>query len=144
MCLLLSGVVLCFLTILRHLQWNGTEYSHQVLQLKPLNWTRLDHTHKSSCSFYTCFDISRCEHSVEDVVGVYIGGWYEFHAPQTPGVVLPEVSMEYAELLEAVKRSPYHVSDPSHACVVIPPLDTLSKGRVGVAAMATFLNSLPE
>lgn len=145
-CLTLAGIVLCLLTIWGHLQWKVTEHSHQALNLKPLNWTLVDHTrtHKSSCSFHTCFDVSRCEFSVEDAVGVYVGGWYEFHAPQTPGVVSPVASVEYAELVEAVKGSRYHVSDPSRACIFIPPLDTLSKGRARVAAMATFLNSLPE
>lgn len=80
---------------------------------------------------------------MEDTIGVYIGEWYEFHNPRkTPSVVTPMVSLEYAELVTAVKGSRYHASDPTHACIFIPPLDTLGQG--GFVAMSTFLNSLPQ
>lgn len=141
-CLLLSGTALCFLTISSH-WWQSSITSQQPLHLEPLNWTEVNNASRADCRFHTCFDISRCVFSMEDVVGVYIGGWYELHGPETPNAVSRMVSLEYAELVEAVKGSHYHVSDPSHACIFLPPLDTLSQDRDKVAA-TTFLNSLPE
>lgn len=142
-CLLLSGAVLCFLTIARH-PWNSMVESRERLTLKSLNWTELVYLHKTNCRFHTCFDVNRCVFSMEDTIGVYIGGWYEFHGPQTPSAVSPTVSLEYAELVAAVEGSRYHVSDPVHACVFIPPLDTLSQDQMEVVGMSTFLNSLPQ
>ena len=142
-CLLLSGTVLIIFTLASHPR-NHAVQSREGLSVKQLNWTALDHAHRTNCRFHTCFDINRCVFSMEDTIGVYIGGWYEFHDPQTPSVVTPAVSLEYAELVAVVKGSRYHAMDPAHACMFIPPLDTLSQGQLGVIAMSTFLNSLPQ
>ena len=77
-------------------------------------------------------------------MSVYIGNWCKFHDPQLSGTVTPEISLEYLELVEAVKKSRYYTEDPSVACVFIPPVDTLSQKNVEVNTMSVLLNSLPQ
>ena len=144
-CLVLV-VLLCIVFITQY--WPTTtstlSLSHPIVQLKLMDLSRADRWQKTNCRFHMCFDINRCVLSRDDAIGVHIGEWYRFQGPQTPGPVLPEVSVEYLELVEAVKESRYHVKDPSKACAFIPPLDTLSRDSVEVNTMSVLLNSLPQ
>jgi glucuronyl/N-acetylglucosaminyl transferase EXT2 len=145
-CLLLSGVILSILTIASHQGVPSVDFGEEPerVSVKQLNWTGLDHSCKTKCRFHTCFDVNRCVFSLEDTLGVHVGGAYEFHDPKTPHPTTPVVSAEYAELVAAVKGSRYHVSDPAHACVFIPPLDTLVRPPADVVTTSLFLNSLPQ
>ena len=92
-----------------------------------------------------CFDINRCALSLrEDILGVYIGGPYEFYGPLSSHPQTPDVSQEYAEVVQAVQNSRYHTADPSAACIIISPLDTLAQERLDVRTMSILLNTLPE
>ena len=126
------------------LQWSSISAPASEIDLKLINWSRISYLPRTRCRFHRCFNISRCVFSTEDRIGVHVGGWYEFHAPQTSSVLSPKVSLEYAELLEAVKGSHYYASDPANACIFIPPLDTLGQGEVKASTMSMLLNSLPQ
>lgn len=142
LCVVLSGIVIYFLISSR--SWSPSRASQPVLNMRSLNSTQMKHSHKTRCRFHTCFDISRCVFSTEDRIGVHVGEWCEFHTSQPPHTLSPKPSVEYAELVEAVKGSRYYMADPSSACIFIPPLDTLSQRHVEVATMSVLLNSLPE
>lgn len=139
--LLLLGTALFTISGNHHLSSSTPSASKPTVKLRALNRTQVNTGHSTSCRFHTCFDIRRCVFSVEDVIGVHVGEWCQFQGPQTPSVVTPGVSLEYEELVEVVKGSKYYASDPSSACIFIPPLDTLGQSSVGVDAM---LNSLPQ
>lgn len=115
----------------------------KTIQVKDFNLTLANPAYKTKCRFYICFEVSRCVFSLEDILGVYIGESYDFVAPRTH-TISPSMSVEYAELIAAVKGSRYYVSDPSKACVFIPAVDTLSQSAVRVRTMSVLLNSLPE
>ncbi len=145
-CLLVSFL---FLVLLIWSCWfsSGPSNDHApILNLRLINWTTVEHTHKRTCRFHMCFNIHRCEFTVQDVLRVHVGGWSKFHNPQqqTTGVVSPDISIEYAQLIESVKGSRYYEPDPGVACVFIPSLDTLSQTSVEHKTMSTLLNSLPE
>ena len=129
----------------RGLSEESTSHNLLLYDLVPLNVSRISRHHRTKCRFHLCFDISRCVFTTEDIIGVSIGTWREFRAPQTPSssVLPPSVSQEYAELVEAVQRSRYHTYDLSKACVFIPFVDTLRQGVVDNNSMSVMLNSLP-
>ena len=116
-----------------------------TLSLQPLNSSVIHHGYKTHCKFHKCFNVNHCALSLrEDILGVYVGGPYHFHSPLNSHTLTPGMSREYAELVQAVRSSRYHVASPSAACVFIPPLDTLSQEHLQVGVFSLLLNSLPE
>ena len=53
-------------------------------------------------------------------------------------------SVEYQELVGAVKGSPYHQGNASRACVFIPAVDTMSQDMVDEGDLSLILHSLPQ
>lgn len=143
-CLLCLFLFLLFPHLLR-LPGGSETRPKKMLSLRQLNASRINLGHKIQCRFHMCFDINRCVLSLrEDVLGVHIGGPYDFHPSPGSHSLTPDISQEYAEMIRAVKSSRYHVTDPSAACVFIPPLDTLAQERLDVGTVSTLLNTLPE
>ena len=142
---LLFMSLVVFSTVLISNQLNSERQPHTLepLELQPLNVSRVYYGHRVKCRFHLCFNLSRCVFSMEDIIGVHIEPWSEFHGPQTPSVFTPSISQEYSELVEAVRNSRYYVHDPSKACVFIPNVDTLRRGLVDAKTMSVMLNSLP-
>ena len=113
-------------------------------RIQPLNASLVYPPHRFKCRFHLCFDISRCVFSTEDIIGVHIGAWQEFHhSARDHSILTPLISSEYAELVKAVRGSKYNVHDPSRACVFIPYVDTLRQGLFEPKLMSEILNSLP-
>lgn len=145
-CVLLSSILLCLVTS-KH--WWHPSYTtqHQTIEMKSLNWSEVKYAPLTSCRFHSCFDVNRCVYSTEDHIKVHVGGPYSFLPPfasSLPIPLTPEFSVEYTELIEAVKGSRYHQADPSKACVFIPPLDTLNQHKMNASVASTLLNSLPK
>jgi len=69
----------------------------------------------SDCRMSNCFDFSRC------VVG-------EFRVYVYPPIGL--VSVNYGQILRALKASRYYTSDPKQACVFILAIDTLDRDKL--------------
>lgn len=139
--LVVVPLFICLLLFSGYL-WPSPKPPRPVLELRRLNETQIDSTHKTNCRFHTCFDNSLCVFSLEDIIGVHVGDWYDFGVPQSLAAA-SKISLEYAELVEAVKGSRYYVADPSRACIFVPPVDTLSQSLVEVDMMSVLLNSLP-
>ena len=109
-----------------------------------INWNKTDVTSKESCRFHTCFEVNSCILSQEDQIRVYVHDTYEFHSGVTLETHVPEVSREYAEILDAVRGSRYYEKNISEACVVIPSVDTLNQKQQDVELVSLLLNSLPR
>lgn len=140
-CLLVAAF--CVLFFSNWWQHHPSSAHRTTLQIQMFNHSLSNPAHKTECRFYTCFEVNRCVFAVEDVLGVYIGEKYDFVAPHAP-TISPTLSVEYSELIEAVKGSRYYVSDPSKACVFIPAVDTLSQSSLRANTMSVLLNSLLE
>ena len=94
------------------------------------------------CAFHTCFEVSWCSLSRRDKIGVYV--YDEPLFMDTNGNLLNfPYSVEYQQLIQAVKSSAYYQSNFSKACLFIPPIDTLSQGRLDTAKVSRSLASLP-
>lgn len=116
-----------------------------TLSLQQLNASRINNGHKTQCQFHMCFDINRCALSLrEDVLGVHVGGPYDFYGPLGSLSQSLDISREYAEMIRAVRNSRYHVADPSAACIFISPLDTLAQQHLDISTTSVLLNTLPE
>lgn len=110
----------------------------------PVNWNKADLLSKTSCHFHTCFEINDCIFGLEDRIRVHVHDPYEFHSPITLESYAPDVSQEYAEVLDAIRSSEYHESNISQACVIVPPVDTLNQQQHDAQIISAVLNSLPK
>lgn len=99
---------------------------------------------KTSCLFHTCFEINNCPFGVKDQIKVYVYPEIEFTDEETNQRYSPSVSLEYKELLSAVKGSPYYEENDSRACVFVTALDTLNQDKVNVGLVSAMLRSLPQ
>lgn len=94
------------------------------------------------CAFHTCFEVSWCSLSRRDKIGVYVYDEPVFMDTNGNQLNLP-YSVEYQQLIQAVKASEYYQSNFSKACLFIPPVDTLSQPRLDTAQVSRSLASLP-
>jgi len=95
-----------------------------------------------SCSIHKCFEIVLCSLSVRDRIGVYVYDEMTFVDSHGSALNIP-YSMEYRQLLQAVKSSPYYQTNFSKACLFIPPIDTLSQLRINTSDVSRILSSIP-
>lgn len=98
---------------------------------------------KVSCRFHTCFDINNCSVVRGDKIEVYVYPEAQFIMGEAKNEISLFLSVEYQELVEAVKNSRYYQANASKACVFIPPVDTMSQDSVDTGDMSLVLHSLP-
>ncbi len=78
----------------------------------------------TTCGMHTCFDIYRCGKLGENKLSVYL---YPVQRIFVNGRLLQEsISREFYEIIEAILRSPYFVTDPTLACIFVPTIDLLN------------------
>lgn len=109
-----------------------------------LSFQRLARGDKSGardCRATSCFSVNKCAHREQGKVGVYISPPYSFRDEASGTIFFPEISLEYTELLDAIRTSPYYEPDPTKACVTVPHVDTLNGNSKDV--IFDMLNSLP-
>ena len=99
---------------------------------------------KSVCRFHTCFEINNCTVSSGDRIGVYVYPKIEFTLKETNEKISSFTSVEYQELIEAVKNSRYYQQNFSKACVFIPSFDTLSQDAMDIGKTSLILHALPQ
>ena len=99
---------------------------------------------KSSCRFHTCFEINNCSIGVGDKIGVYVYPNIEFVEDETSERFSSVFSIEYRELVAAVKSSRYYQPNVSRACVYVMPIDTLSQDLLNVELVSLMLHALPQ
>ena len=99
-------------------------------------------TQNKDCAFHTCFDVLLCSLSRRDKISVYVYDEPLFVDSNGNQLNLPH-SVEYKQLIQAVKASIYYQSNISKACLFIPPVDTLSQPRMNTAEVSRSLASLP-
>ena len=76
-------------------------------------------------------------------MGVFVYPEAEFVVEETGDTIPLFSSVEYRELIEAVRNSRYYVEEVSKACVFVPAVDTLTQDMVEVGDMSLVLHSLP-
>ena len=91
------------------------------------------------CSIRRCFDVSRCSGS--DQLAVYVYPDVQF-TDRRGDAVIDAPSLEYVQMLDAVRASRFAVSDPSKACIFLPAIDTLNMYRMNQANLSSALDSL--
>ncbi|KAL5499438.1 hypothetical protein EMCRGX_G010854 [Ephydatia muelleri] len=105
-----------------------------------LSRARGDEPGARDCGATSCFSVNKCAYREQGKVGVYVSPPYSFLDEETRTTFIPEVSLEYTELLDAIRASPYYEPDLAKACVTVPRIDTLNGDAKDVNIM---LNSLP-
>ena len=98
---------------------------------------------KIGCRFHTCFEINNCSMSISDQIGVYVYPEVEFVLDESDSKVSLPLSVEYRELIEAVRSSRYYQKNSSRACVFVPSIDTLSQDRFNTVMVSLMLHALP-
>ncbi|CAG0915051.1 unnamed protein product [Notodromas monacha] len=97
-----------------------------------------------SCDSFSCFDVNRCGRHPEDDdrLTVYVYPYRDYRmddgSPVTEGL-----TAEFWEVLLAIKRSPYYVSDPEEACVFVPSIDAFNQLRIRPRETGQVLATLP-
>ena len=99
---------------------------------------------KPSCRFHTCFEINNCSVVRGDQIEVYVYPETDFVSEETNKDIALFKSVEYQELVDAVRGSRYYQSNASRACVFIPGVDTMSEDIVDERDMSLVLHSLPQ
>lgn len=151
--LILIFVVVLLLVVLGFLPWSssdsGSNPSRPTRSLKQrvpvvlVNWNKTDSNSKTTCHFYLCFEINDCVFGQKDRIRVYVHDQYEFYSTIAEQSYIPDVSTEYAEILDAIRSSHYYEGNRSQACVIVPPIDTLNQRQHDVKLISVLLNSLP-
>ena len=81
-------------------------------------------TYVTPCSLHHCLDWSRCPLGTPLTVHVY---------DKPPGCTASwldsKTTAEYRNLIDTLRASARHVADPSHACLLVPWVDTLCNGN---------------
>ena len=114
-----------------------------ALTLQRSGRARDDESGTRACRAYNCFAINKCAYREQDKVGVYVSPLYSFVDEAARTVLTPEISREYAELLGAIRTSPYNEPDQSKACVTLPHVDTLNGNTMDMNTVSDMLRSLP-
>ena len=149
------SIFLCLFLVLQFRPWlpssdlqRTTRHGRNSMPLRVpvvlINWNKTDFTSKQSCRFHSCFDVNSCILGREDRIRVYVHDTYEFHSGITLETYVPEVSREYAEMLDAIRNSRYYEKNISEACVIVPSVDTLNQQQQDVELVSILLNSLPQ
>lgn len=94
---------------------------------------------RPDCHMFNCLDVYKCSpHHTS--LKVYVYPLTEYF--DLKGVPLAPLSQEYYEMLEAVYNSQFYTSDPSSACLFLPPVDTLNLHTRDLPTLARILASL--
>ena len=107
--------------------------STEVLPMKRWN---------SSCTFHKCVNVHRCGYNDRTTISVYIYPVKEY-VDEDGSQLVPEMSVEFAEILDAITDGPYHTDDPSTACLFVPSLDLLNEDSIDQNGVGRVLASLP-
>ena len=119
-------------------RFNARKGDRTVLSVKNVASSIQNH----DCAFHTCFEVSWCSLSRRDKIGVYVYDEPVFMDTNGNQLNLP-YSVEYQQLIQAVRSSEYYQSNFSKACLFIPPIDTLSQPRLDTTQISRSLASLP-
>lgn len=96
----------------KYLVYSATEEDENTLVLSQVSAKQdILKTHRESCRMATCFDFTKC---LGNQLKVYV---YPFENGE-------RVSLNYAKIIQAVKRSVYYTADPSEACLFVVSIDT--------------------
>lgn len=117
---------------------NDRKSDRIVLSVKNATLNLQDH----NCSFHECFKIYMCSLSRRDKIGVYVYDEPAFVDANGNQLNVP-YSLEYQQLMQAVKSSSYYQSNFSKACIFIPPIDTLSQLKMNTTQVSRILASIP-
>ena len=131
-------LVVVLFTGLSFRQFNARKGDRTVLSVKNVASSIQNH----DCAFHTCFEVSWCSLSRRDKIGIYVYDEPVFMDTNGNQLNLP-YSVEYQQLIQAIKSSIYYQSNFSKACLFIPPIDTLSQPRLDTAQISRSLASLP-
>ena len=119
------SLLLAILLLWLIFQWHYPKFPQQTLEEKTLvsvisqedeygsilkESTEKGRSFAAHCQMETCFDFQQCIHGFK--VYVY---------PFTNG---ERVSSNYAKIIHVIKKSTYHTSDPSEACLFVSSYDT--------------------
>lgn len=58
--------------------------------------------------------------------------------------IIRQLSKEYYSIVQSVLRSKYYTPNPDHACIFVPPFDTLAQDNFLVRETSQALNSLSQ
>ena len=96
---------------------------------------------QESCTFHTCLDVYHCGYNDDTRISVYVYPLQEF-VDENGATLLPSMSKEFYEIIEAVMESPFYTSDPTTACLFVPLIDVLNQNKVRLKETSRALAAL--
>lgn len=96
---------------------------------------------QESCTFHTCLDVYHCGYNDHTRISVYVYPLHEF-TNEMGATLLPPMSKEFYEIIEAVVESPFYTLDPTTACLFVPIVDVLNQNKVRLKETSQALASL--
>uniref|UniRef100_A0A1Z5L165 Exostosin GT47 domain-containing protein n=1 Tax=Ornithodoros moubata TaxID=6938 RepID=A0A1Z5L165_ORNMO len=95
-----------------------------------------------TCTHFTCFDVYKCGHTSSRIT-VYIYPIARY-VDEYGNALVQQPSREFMELIDEIQQSEFYTSDPTKACLFVPPLDLLNESNIKPKAISQILNSLPH
>ena len=146
---LVSLLIVLFFVLEFKSPWSSSNSRHTYSFRKRvpvvfINWNKTDNKSKLFCHFHTCFEVNDCIFDKDDQIRVHVHNQYTFHRAVSSHSYVPEISTEYAEILDAIRNSRYYEKNISQACVFVPPIDTLNQQQHDAKLVSVLLNSLPQ
>lgn len=147
--LILVSLLIVLFFVFEFKPWSTSNSRHTYSFMKKrvpmlfVNWKKTDNKSKSFCHFHTCFEVNDCVFDKDDQIRVHVHNQYEFHSAISSESYTPEISTEYAEILDTIRSSRYYEKNISEACVIVPPIDTLNQQQHDTKLVSVLLNSLP-
>lgn len=94
------------------------------------------------CSYYDCFNVYQCGHSVPNKILIYIYPVKKYMDSKNIPIGT-QISYEFYLILKAILESKYYTPNPEEACILIPSIDTLNQNRFRTLETSQALASLP-
>lgn len=98
----------------------------------------------SKCSMANCFDIHRCGRNGRQKLSIYVYPIEKFVVDGKPLYAEGrKLSREFYEFIDAIRQSPFYVSNPNEACIFVPSIDLIALGpKISSKDLNAALSSL--
>lgn len=95
------------------------------------------------CNYYNCFDVYKCGKHGEPHIQIYVYPLKQYLNDKNVPII-SQLSKEFYDIVQSILHSKYYTPNPDHACIFLPPFDTLSQNNFLVRETSQALNSLSQ
>lgn len=139
-----GGFVVAFIVFVFIFNVNNYQQNQKIFNLNNYqNHERFDklselsRTRNPNCSIFDCFNVYRCG-SHQNKISIYIYPLTEYSDDKKSTFI----TKEFYQILKAIIKSPYYVSNPNEACLFVPSIDLLNQNLIDKSLVEKALASL--